>query len=164
MSFNELNSVENYIIKELTGVNLNTNEVSEEATFYGCFWKYKSPQDLNRSVNEVLLESELKQSLIRLNPEITRNPDLADEVIYKLRAILISVHQVGLVRANEEFFKWLQGDKTMPFGENNRHVPVRLMDFEALNNNSFIATTQFRIHHRETKIPDVVLFINGIIS
>ena len=162
MSFNELNSVENYIIKELTGVNLNTNEVSEEATFYGCFWKYKSPQDLNRSVNEVLLESELKQSLIRLNPEITRNPDLADEVIYKLRAILISVHQVGLVRANEEFFKWLQGDKTMPFGENNRHVPVRLMDFEALKNNSFIATTQFRIHHRETKIPDVVLFINGI--
>ena len=162
MSFNELNSVENYIIKELTGVNLNTNEVSEEATFYGGFWKYKSPQDLNRSVNEVLLESELKQSLIRLNPEITRNPDLADEVIYKLRAILISVHQVGLVRANEEFFKWLQGDKTMPFGENNRHVPVRLMDFEALKNNSFIATTQFRIHHRETKIPDVVLFINGI--
>lgn len=162
MSFNELNSVENYIIKQLTGVNLNTNEVSEDATLYSDLWQYKSPQELNRSVNEVLLESELKEALIRLNPEITSNPELADEVIYKLRAILISVHQVGLVRANEEFFKWLSGDKTMPFGENNRHVPVRLIDFENLNNNSFIATTQFRIHHRETKIPDVVLFINGI--
>lgn len=162
MSFNELNSVENYIIKELTGVNLNTNEVSEDKTMYGDYWQYKSPQELNRSVNEVLIESELKQSLIRLNPEITQNPYLADEVIYKLRAILISVHQVGLVRANEEFFKWLQGDKTMPFGENNRHVPVRLIDFDELKNNNFIATTQFRIHHRETKIPDVVLFINGI--
>tara|TARA_R110002051_G_scaffold231608_1_gene293500 strand:- start:1702 stop:4668 length:2967 start_codon:yes stop_codon:yes gene_type:complete len=162
MSFNELNSVENYIIKQLTGVNLNTNEVSEGNTLYGGFWQYKSPQELNRSVNEVLLESELKQSLIRLNPEIHQNNDLADEVIYKLRAILISVHQVGLVRANEEFFKWLQGDKTMPFGENNRHVPIRLIDFEELNNNTFIATTQFRIHHRETKIPDVVLFINGL--
>jgi type I restriction enzyme R subunit len=129
---------------------------------YGDYWQYKSPQELNRSVNEVLIESELKQSLIRLNPEITQNPYLADEVIYKLRAILISVHQVGLVRANEEFFKWLQGDKTMPFGENNRHVPVRLIDFDELKNNNFIATTQFRIHHRETKIPDVVLFINGI--
>ena len=34
MGFNELNSVENYIIKQLTGVNLNTNVVSEgtEAT------------------------------------------------------------------------------------------------------------------------------------
>ncbi|WP_343330527.1 HsdR family type I site-specific deoxyribonuclease [Polaribacter staleyi] len=162
MSFNELNSVENYIIKQLTGVNLNTNEASEDAILYGDFWQYKSPQELNRSVNEVLLETELKQSLIRLNPEITKNQDLADEVIYKLRAILLSVHQVGLVRANEEFFKWLQGDKTMPFGENNRHVPIRLIDFEKLNNNTFIATTQFRIRHRETKIPDVVLFINGL--
>ncbi|PQJ69484.1 type I restriction endonuclease subunit R [Polaribacter butkevichii] len=162
MSFNELNSVENYIIKQLTGVNLNTNEASEDATLYGGFWQYKSPQELNRSVNEVLLETELKQSLIRLNPEITKNQDLADEVIYKLRAILLSVHQVGLVRANEEFFKWLQGDKTMPFGENNRHVPIRLIDFDELNNNTFIATTQFRIRHRETKIPDVVLFINGL--
>ncbi|MEP0264793.1 HsdR family type I site-specific deoxyribonuclease [Dokdonia sp.] len=162
MSFNELNSVENYIIKQLTGVNLNANEVSEDAVLYGRFWQYKSPQELQRSTNEVLIESDLKAALIRLNPAITKNPDLADEVIYKLRAILISVHQVGLVRANEEFFKWLQGDKTMPFGENNRHVPVRLIDFEELKNNDFIATTQFRIHHRETKIPDVVLFINGI--
>lgn len=162
MSFNELNSVENYIINHLTGVNLNTGSVREDPEQYNSFWKYKSAQELNRSVNEVLLESELKEALIRLNPEIALNPDLADEVIYKLRAILISVHQVGLVRANEEFFKWLQGDKTMPFGENNRHVPVRLIDFENLENNNYIATTQFRVHHRETKIPDVVLFINGI--
>ena len=87
---------------------------------------------------------------------------MADEVIYKLRAILISVNQVGLVKANEEFFKWLVGDKTMPFGENNRHVPIRIFDFEDLTQNSYIVTNQFRIHHRETKIPDIVLFINGI--
>ena len=162
MGFNELNSVENYIIKQLTGVNLNTNVVSEGTEAYGSLWQFKSAQELQRSVNEVLIEADLKAALIRLNPEISQNPDLADEVIHQLRAILISVHQVGLVRANEEFFNWLQGDKTMPFGENNRHVPIRLIDFEELKNNSFIATTQFRIHHRETKIPDVVLFINGI--
>jgi type I restriction enzyme R subunit len=60
---------------------------------------------LQRSVNEVLLEQELKDALIRLNPEITAQPDLADEVIYKLRAVLIAVNQVGLVKANEAFFK-----------------------------------------------------------
>ncbi|ALM20156.1 DEAD/DEAH box helicase [Nonlabens sp. MIC269] len=162
MSFNELNSVENYIINQLTGVNLNTAGVSEEAGMYNGFWEYKSAQELQRSVNEVLLKKELKEALIRLNPEIQSNHDLAHEVIYKLRAILLSVHQVGLVRANEEFFKWMQGHKTMPFGENNRHVPVRLIDFEDLKKNSFTATTQYRVHHRETKIPDVVLFINGI--
>ena len=91
MGFNELNSVENYIIKQLTGINLNTNVVSEDTEAYGSFWQYKSAQELQRSVNEVLIESDLKAALIRLNPEITRNPDLADEVIHQLRAILIYV-------------------------------------------------------------------------
>jgi type I restriction enzyme R subunit len=162
MGFNELNSVEHYIIHQLSGVNLNSNEVQETKVGYVAQWKYKSAADLNRSVNEVLLEQELKDALIRLNPEISANPELAEEVIHKLRAILISVNQIGLVKTNEEFFKWLVGDKTMPFGENNRHVPIRIFDFENLSNNKYIVTNQFRIHHRETKIPDIVLLINGI--
>ena len=162
MAFNELNSVEHYIIYQLCGINLNTMEFGEPKVPYGAQWQYKSATELNRSVNEVLIEKDLKEALIRLNPEISLNPALAEEVIYKLRAILISVNQVGLVKANEEFFKWLSGDKTMPFGENNRHVPIKIFDFEDLMQNSYTITNQFRIHHRETKIPDVVLFINGI--
>lgn len=162
MSFNELNSVEHYIIHQLTGENLNSPDLHEPKETHGVGWQYKSASELNRSVNEVLMESELKEALIRLNPEICANHALADEVIHKLRAILIEVNQVGLVRANEEFFKWLSGDKTMPFGENNRHVPVRLLDFENLKQNQYIVTNQYRVHSRETKIPDIVLFINGI--
>lgn len=162
MSFTELNSVENYIIHQLTGVNLNQNSVAEPKMTYGSLWEFKSATALNRGVNEVLDEAELKTALIRLNPEISARHELADEVIYKLRAILISVNQVGLVKANEEFFKWMSGDKTMPFGENNRHVPVRLIDFEVISNNTYILTNQYRIHHRETKIPDIVMLINGI--
>ena len=52
--------------------------------------------------------------------------------------------------------------RSMPFGEDNNHVPVRLIDFENLENNSFVITNQFKIRHKETKIPDVVLLINGI--
>ena len=162
MSFNELNSVEHFIIHQLTGLDLNAMKVSDVNANYGVQWLYKSADELQRSVNEVLVETELKDALIRLNPEIAVNPALADEVIYKLRAVLIAVNQVGLVKANEEFFKWMTGEKTMPFGENNRHVPIRLIDFEDLTNNRYIATNQFRIHNRETKIPDVVLMINGI--
>ena len=119
MGFTELNSVEHYIIHQMTGVNLNTNQVSEAQKAFGVQWQFQSPEQLGRGVNEVLVEYELVKALIRLNPEIEANPNLADEVIHKLRAILISVNQVGLVN-------------------------------------------QFRIHHRETKIPDVVLLINGI--
>ncbi|HRB20783.1 MAG TPA: HsdR family type I site-specific deoxyribonuclease [Nitrosomonas sp.] len=162
MAFTELNSVEHYIIHQISGVNLNTNKVADHKASYGAQWIYQSADELARGVNEVLVESELKAALLRLNPEIQLRPELADEVIYKLRAILISVNQVGLVKANEEFFKWLSGEKTMPFGDNNRHVPVRLLDFDDLANNRYVVTNQFRIHHRETKIPDVVLLINGI--
>ncbi|MBT3676400.1 MAG: type I restriction endonuclease subunit R [Candidatus Marinimicrobia bacterium] len=163
MTFNELNAVEHFIIHQLSGENLNLGAVSEaKPPPYKAEWQYCSSEELDRGVNEVLVESELRKALIRINPEIQQNPALADEVIYKLRAILISVNQTGLVRANEEFTKWLQGEKTMPFGENNRHVPVRLIDFEKLTNNTYIITNQFRVHHRETKIPDIVLLINGI--
>lgn len=162
MGFNELNSVENYIIHQLSGVNLNIQHWQEEKALYGFQWSYKSADKLKRGVNEVIEEEELRNALIRINPEITKQPERADEVIYKLRAILISVNQTGLVRANEEFHKWLVGEKTMPFGENNNHVPVRLVDFEKPENNTYIITNQYRIHHRETKIPDIVLLVNGM--
>lgn len=162
MGFNELNSVEHYIIHELSGKNLNDRKIKEPIPGYGAYWEYKSKDELERSVNEVLIESSLKNALIKLNPEIQEKKERADEVIYKLRAVLIAVNQVGLVKANEEFFKWMTGEKTMPFGKNNRHVPVRLIDFEDISNNEYILTNQYRIHHRETKIPDIVMLINGI--
>ncbi len=162
MAFNELNSVEYYIVHQLSGVNLNKDAVEESKPNYGANWRYKMASEIPRGVNEVLVETELKAALVRLNPEITANPELADEVIYKVRAVLLAVNQIGLVKANEEFFKWLTGEKTMPFGENNRHVPVKLIDFEDVKNNTYIITNQYRIHHRETKIPDIVMLINGI--
>lgn len=163
MAFTELNSVEHYIIHQLSGVDLNQGQLAEPVTEpYGAEWQFKTPEELGRSDTDVLHESRLKEALIRLNPEITAKPELADEVIYRLRAILLSVNQVGLVKANEEFFQWLTGEKTMPFGENNRHVPVRLIDFDVVTNNEYIITNQFRIRAQETKIPDVVMLINGI--
>ncbi|MGE9268176.1 MAG: type I restriction endonuclease subunit R, partial [Verrucomicrobiales bacterium] len=167
MSFNELNSVEYYIIQKLTGVNLNaatpTSSAMEDETIYGSFpWQYKSAAALNRPTDQVLLESELREALIRINPEITINPALADEVIYKLRTIFLSAHQTGLVRANEEFHAWLTGEKTMPFGENNRHVPVRLIDFDTPSNNRYLVTNQYAVKALETKKPDIVCLINGI--
>ena len=164
MNFNELNSVEHFIIRQLTGVNLNAQGiVSEPSAEYGnTFWKYVPSEELKRELSEVLVESNLKDSLVRLNPEIALLPDRADEVIHKLRAILLTVNQVGLVRANEDFAKWLKGEMTMPFGKDGAHVSIRLIDFNDIKNNSYILTNQFKIRTRETKIPDIVLLINGI--
>jgi len=167
MPFNELNTVEHFIIHHLTGVNLNAlqgNTVKDDPVSYGdeVKWRYVQPELLHREHTDVLAEKELKQALCRLNPDIAVQPDRADEVIHKLRAILITVNNVGLVRANQEFSRWLRGEMTLPFGKNNQHVPIRLIDFDELKSNSFILTNQFRMQSREVKIPDIVLFVNGI--
>ena len=57
MSFTELNSVEHYIIHQLSGINLNTNEAQEPTTDYGAQWVYKSSDEIQRGVYEVLVES-----------------------------------------------------------------------------------------------------------
>lgn len=165
MSFNESNTVEHYVVQQLTGAVLaqaDTAQSPRPDQDYSKKWKFVAPQDLEREVGEVLLESNLNEALQRLNPAIKANPALADEVIYKLRAILLSVHQVGLVRANQHFQKWMCGEESMPFGKNNQHIPISLIDFEDLDQNEYILTHQLRVHARETKIPDIVLFINGI--
>jgi len=166
MTFNEKNSVEHFIIHNLTGVNLNNARggmVKEESVGYGDVkWKYVQSELLQRKITDVFVEKELIEALCRINPEIAAQPKFADEVIHKLRAILLSVGNVGLVRANEEFSKYLRGEINMPFGKNGKHVPVRLIDFENLRHNSFILTNQFKIHARETKIPDIVMLVNGI--
>lgn len=163
MSFNEINSVENFVIKTMTGVNLNdTQALHEPMSSYGAQWIYTPASELQREITEVLIETELKQALIKLNPEIAALPERADEVIYKLRSILLSVNSTGLVRANEEFAEWLKGKKTMPFGKNYAHVSVKLIDFENIENNKFQLINQFSIRNRETKRPDIVMFVNGI--
>ncbi len=166
MSFNEQNTVEHFIIHQLSGVNLNAvegNIVKEDPVNYDSVsWKYLQSDLLARDITEVFIEKELKAALCRLNPDIAANPDKADEVIHKLRAILITVNNVGLVRANEEFAKWLRNEVSLPIGKNNEHVAIRLIDFDELKNNSFVISNQVKLRARETKIPDIVLYVNGI--
>ena len=122
MIFNEQNSVENYLVKELSGVDLNSK--TEKYINGNNKWTYKSSDVIDRKIDEVLALSEVKKSLIKINPNIKQKIELADEVIFNLQRIINSVNQIGLVRSNEEFLKWLRGDKTMPFGENNEHIQI----------------------------------------
>jgi hypothetical protein len=73
MAFNQLNAVENCIIHQLSGVHLNNHAWAEPGATSPTRWVFKAPQELGRSVNEVI-EEELKNALIRLNPSIKANP------------------------------------------------------------------------------------------
>src|SRR5436305_6441295 len=116
--FTESNSVENFIRDLLCGKQSasQTRNVREQVAPYLPKWQYIPATQLKRAETDVLVEEEVRAALIRLNPEINTNPSLADEVIYKLRAILLSVRGDGLVRANEEFTASLRGERSMRFG------------------------------------------------
>jgi type I restriction enzyme R subunit len=110
-----------------------------------------------------MVEAWLRVALIRLNPEIAAQPDRADEVIYALRAILLSVQADGLVRANENFMAWLRGEKTMPFGPQGEHVPVRLVDGANPAHNQLVVTNQWIYQAGAVeKRFDVVFVVNGL--
>ncbi|SHE23760.1 hypothetical protein [methanotrophic endosymbiont of Bathymodiolus puteoserpentis (Logatchev)] len=66
MAFTELNSVEHYIIHQISGVNLNIDKVATPKSSYGAQWHYQSAEELNRGVNEVLVEVDLTAALLRL--------------------------------------------------------------------------------------------------
>ncbi|MFW4597473.1 type I restriction endonuclease subunit R [Pseudomonas aeruginosa] len=168
--FNESNTVEAYVRDLLAGPvkAVPANTAKEPQASYGpapkgIGWRYAAPADVPRQIQEVLVEPWLRDALIRLNPEIAAQPDRADEVLYKLRAIVLSVRSDGLIRANEEMTAWMRGERSMPFGANNEHVPVRLIDLDDLAQNQYIVTQQFIYRAGPTeRRADVVLLVNGL--
>lgn len=109
----------------------------------------------------------MRDALIRLNPEIAAQSDRADEVLYKLRAIVLSVRSDGLIRASEEMMAWIKGERSMPFGQNNEHVPVQLIDFAGvgteLDQNQYVVTQQFTFRAGSAeRRADLMLVVNGL--
>ncbi|MEN6442047.1 MAG: type I restriction endonuclease subunit R [Syntrophobacter sp.] len=163
--FNEENTVEQMVLDTLCG-KATSNMVAEELASYGGEikgWRFVAAEDLPRQHSDVLVESMVRDALIRLNPEINTQPDRADEVLYRIRTILLSVQSEGLVRANELFAEWLRGEKSMPFGERGEHTSVRLIDFENLDNNDYVVTSQWVYPVKEGgRRFDIILLVNGI--
>lgn len=128
-------------------------------------WKYIEAENLPRQYEDVMVEPMVKEALIRLNPIIAENPSLADEVIYKLRALILSTQAHDLVTRNEKFKKLIFEENSFPFGENGRMVPIRFfgtMTPEELTLNEYVVTNQWVYPSVENgKRLDIVLLING---
>lgn len=167
MTFTEASTIENLIRDILCGAITHHTTAGpglarRGGKIAGLGWHYLAPAHIPRKPHEVFVEDWVRDALIRLNPEIAALPDRADEVLYKLRAIVLSVRSDGLLKANEELSAWLRGDRSMPFGPNHEHVTVHLADFENLDNNHYVVTQQFIFHAGPAKCrADLVLLVNG---
>jgi len=172
MGFTESNTIELLIRDILAGPQraAAVDRVAEASVVYaaglalrGVGWHFVRAQDLPRRVQDVFVEAYVRQALIRLNPTIAERPERADEVLYHLRALVLAVRSDGLIGANEEFTAWLRGERSMPFGPGGEHVTIHLLDFDHLEHNQYLVTSQytFRAVAAERRA-DLVLLVNGL--
>ena len=162
-NFNETNTIEDAIRDHLCGLNIT----KETSTSYEGFnisklWKFIHGHDLPREPQDVLIESWVKDALCRLNPDIAKDPDKADDVIYRLRSILLSASHDGLVSANEIFTEWLRGEKSMPLGKDGEHITINLIDYNDTENNQYVVAQQVSSKGLKNAFFDLVLYVNGI--
>lgn len=125
-------------------------------------WEYIPASELPRADSDVMVESHLRDALIRFNPCIAENPAHADTVIYKLRALISTVRPHDLVTQNERFKKLVFEENSFPFDKDGRSISIRFFDYDNPANNRFVVTNQWVYPQAAGgKRLDVVLLING---
>ena len=108
---------------------------------------------------DVILEGRLRRALKRINPNIS---DVGlDEVARKI----IKYEHPDIEFGNKEMYEMLtRGIKVDIKDENGetRGKIVYPIDFKNIQNNEFLVVNQFTVQGKTVRIPDLVVFINGI--
>lgn len=122
-------------------------------------YRYLPHQEIVRDSMKSPLASEiLEDSLRRINPDIS--DEAIKEAIHKIKNIDAGL----LVNRNETFFEYLQDGLEISIhdGEREKTERVYLIDYKDIDNNDFIVTNQLTIIGKDTKRPDVLIFVNGL--
>lgn len=93
--FNKENTVKQMAFDTLCG-GVTSNMAAEAPDAYSdrpAGWRFVSADTLPRQHSDVLVESMVRDALIRLNPEIETQPDRADEELYRSWTIPLSVQR-----------------------------------------------------------------------
>ncbi len=126
----------------------------------------ENAEDLNDGSNrankrDVILAERVREAAIRLNPAI---PEAAIESA--LEKLLDRRQAMTLIAANREIYGLLRDGIPVQFDDAKgarQQELVRLLDFNAADNNRYLAVTQLWIKgERGFRRPDVLLYVNGI--
>ena len=125
----------------------------------GLGYRYVPGHEIVRSsLKSPLAEEVFEESLIRINPGLPF--EVIEKAVQEIKHI-----DAGLLEArNETFFDYLQNGISISYYDQNEEKTdmVYLIDYDHTENNSFIVSNQFRIVGKDSKRPDMVLFINGL--
>lgn len=119
-------------------------------------WEYVSPDELKRDIEEPFCLPFLRKAIKTLNPHAIETDEDVDKVINQLRRCSNDV------TGNRDFFEWLRGERSIIFKQGEKAQTIRLIDYDDPENNSFVATNQFKFAGYENVRFDVVLMVNGM--
>jgi type I restriction enzyme R subunit len=112
------------------------------------------------SSSDFILNNELETSLKRINKQIPERN--LNDLIGKIKRS----SSADLLTANRDSMNKLVNGVKVKDQILNQTLTYNLIDFDNLDNNSFIVTNQFRFktNHPEfiDQVPDIVIFINGL--
>ena len=112
-----------------------------------------------RDLRQVVLEENLQKAIDRLNPSVPA------EARQQALQALVNLSGSSAIAANEVFHTMLvNGFEAEHYqNEGSQGTRVHLIDFNEPLNNEFLVAQQFEVMYGEVKkIPDLVLFVNGL--
>jgi type I restriction enzyme R subunit len=111
------------------------------------------------SFKDVILEDVLKNSLLKINGDWLR-----DEQIKEVINTLKNINHSSLFENNLATRELLLENTSVDINHTTgaKSPTVKYIDLESIENNHFLAISQFMIDGAQTIIPDITLFVNGI--
>lgn len=110
-------------------------------------------------LRDVVLVGRLEAAIKRINPWIN------DENLRKVCRDITHPNFVGLMEYNQAIYQTLVNYLSVEqdLGKGRKSQTVKLIDFDNLEANEFIYTSQFKVEGvNQSIIPDIVCFINGL--
>ncbi len=152
LKLDEYSHVEKPFLEQLAGLDWDVLELQMQQ---------QPEQSFRTSFSEVVLKPKLREALVKINPFLT--PAQVDELERKITTF----QKNSLLENNQQVLHYLLENTTVSKNEETGELSptVRFIDFVNLENNSFVAISQFKVtvtgtdHHI---IPDLVLFVNGL--
>ena len=145
-----------YGVVKISIYNENSYEQSIVELFQSLGYNHYYGPDIERNYKSPLFESDLG-NLYNINTSIDR--EAIDEAIRLIRDFGIG----SLEEINEKFMNYLQNGINVNYwyGGKEESTHVKLIDYDNLDNNIFTVINQWTVADNETKIPDIVVFVNG---
>lgn len=126
--------------------------------FQNMDYNYVYGPDVDRDTKSPLYEEVLEESIRKLNSSADEKAIV--NALYKLH----NFENADLVSKNMMFMDYLQNGVEVQYNKNGEETStiIYLVDYDNVDNNSFIIANQWTFVEHSEKRPDVILFLNGL--